>query len=98
MDRKLRCQRCGADMGYVKTERLQLGQAGVIFGLLPNILAGGLDVEIYCCSGCGKLEFFAAAPMESETETLPQRTCPQCGKAHDFDYPRCPYCKYDYYE
>lgn len=79
-------------------ESLQLGQAGVISGLWPNILAGGLEVDIYCCRKCGKIELFAAGPLESETENLPQRACPQCGKAHDFDYPRCPYCKYDYYE
>ena len=27
---------------------------------------------------------------------LPQKQCPQCGKGHDFDYPRCPYCGHDY--
>lgn len=25
-------------------------------------------------------------------ETLPQKQCPHCGKLHDFDYPKCPYC------
>lgn len=98
MDRFLCCQRCGAEMGYVMKESLQLGQAGVILGAWPNILAGGLKVEIYHCRSCGKLEFFAAAPIESEAENIPQRTCPQCGREHDFDYPRCPYCKYNYYE
>ena len=29
-------------------------------------------------------------------DTLPQRQCPQCGKQHDFDYPKCPHCEYDY--
>ena len=29
-------------------------------------------------------------------DDLPQRHCPQCGKDHDFDYPKCPYCDYDY--
>ena len=29
-------------------------------------------------------------------DTLPQNTCPQCGKTHDFDYPKCPYCGYGY--
>ena len=24
--------------------------------------------------------------------------CPECGDEHDFDYPRCPRCKYDYYK
>ena len=29
-------------------------------------------------------------------ESLPQRQCPQCGKQHDFDYPKCPHCDFDY--
>lgn len=29
-------------------------------------------------------------------EDLPQRKCPKCGKEHDFDYPQCPHCGYDY--
>ena len=29
-------------------------------------------------------------------EELPQRKCPLCGKEHDFDYPKCPHCDYDY--
>ena len=31
-----------------------------------------------------------------EEDKLPQRTCPSCGLQHDFDYPKCPHCKYDY--
>lgn len=29
-------------------------------------------------------------------DDLPQRQCPKCGKKHDFDYPQCPHCNYDY--
>jgi len=29
-------------------------------------------------------------------EALPQRKCPKCGKEHDFDYPKCPHCQYEY--
>ena len=29
-------------------------------------------------------------------DQLPQRTCPQCGKEHDFDYPDCPFCGHHY--
>jgi DNA-binding XRE family transcriptional regulator len=29
-------------------------------------------------------------------DSLPQRQCPQCGKQHDFDYPKCPHCDFDY--
>ena len=38
-------------------------------------------------------EFFLADAVE---EGLPQKMCPKCGKMHDFDYPKCPFCKYDY--
>ena len=31
------------------------------------------------------------------SDSLPQKTCPQCGKPHDFDYPKCPHGNYDYY-
>lgn len=27
---------------------------------------------------------------------IAQRTCPECGKKHDIDYPKCPYCKHSY--
>jgi len=29
-------------------------------------------------------------------DRLPQRTCPKCGREHDFDFPKCPHCGYDY--
>lgn len=29
-------------------------------------------------------------------DELPQRQCPKCGKKHDFDYPKCPHCEFDY--
>lgn len=29
-------------------------------------------------------------------DALPQRKCPKCGKEHDFDYHKCPYCGFDY--
>ncbi len=33
---------------------------------------------------------------DNEEEELPQKTCPRCGSEHDFDYPKCPICKYQY--
>lgn len=34
--------------------------------------------------------------VEKQTDDLPQKTCPHCGKSHDFDYPKCPHCGHDY--
>ena len=33
---------------------------------------------------------------DAQLEDLPQKECPACGKHHDFDYPRCPFCGHDY--
>ena len=92
--RTLKCLRCGAAMKNEGRETIQLGQTGWLLGDLPNLLAGGLDVEIWCCPSCGKLEFFCG---REEEPNLPQKTCPRCGGQHDFDDPKCPYCGYDYY-
>lgn len=56
MSRELKCLRCGADMFFLKQEKIQLGQTGYFLGDWPNILAGSLEVEIYGCNHCGKLE------------------------------------------
>lgn len=35
---------------------------------------------------------------ETVEDKICQRTCPKCGKSHDIDYPKCPYCKFNYLE
>ncbi len=35
---------------------------------------------------------------ETTEDKIVQRTCPKCGKSHDFDYPKCPNCKFDYFK
>ena len=108
MDKEL-CLRCGGKMVSKGVEKIQLGQTTFMGGMWSNWLAGALAVEIYVCSGCGKIEFYnhgSARLKDAETCTeddiiggedeTPQRSCPQCGGTHDFDYPRCPYCKYRY--
>lgn len=98
------CTRCGGEMNHIKTEKLQLGQTGWILGDWPNLIAGALEVDIFCCSGCGKLEFYRADIHTERTfpsarhapSELPQVTCPNCGIKHDFDYPCCPLCGHEY--
>ena len=97
MDRTI-CIRCGGTMSHVGTEKLQLGQAGLFMGLWNNILAGSMEVEIYACADCSKLEFYANTENSTanDTDDLPQAKCPRCGKMYDFDYPKCPFCDYTY--
>ena len=92
----MKCLRCGEDMQFFTKENLQLGKTGWILGDLPNLLAGALEVDIYICPACRKLEFYAADINAEENEGLPTKTCPVCGTVHDFDYPKCPKCKHEY--
>lgn len=72
---------------------MQLGKTGWILGDLPNLLAGAMEVDIYSCPKYRKLELYLADEME---EGLPQKQCLNCGKRHDFDDPKYPFCKHDY--
>lgn len=99
--KRLTCLRCGAAMEFLGREKLQLGEAGLLFGDIPHLLAGALELDIYACPDCGKLEFYRPKLTKGELNgyshsDLPQKTCPKCGEIHDFDYPKCPYCNHQY--
>ena len=101
--KRLKCLRCGTEMDCLGREKLQLGEAGWLLGDLPHLLAGALELEIYACSECGKVEFYGPKLTKGELsgyshKDIPQRQCPHCGESHDFDYPKCPYCQFDYYK
>ena len=97
-EKKIRCLHCDTEMENIGQETLQLGQTSFLFGHLSNLLSGGLNVQIWRCPSCGKLEFFSAeAGSEISDNGLTQRECPHCGKQHDFYDTKCPFCGYDYY-
>ena len=96
--KEMTCLRCGGEMRFLAKECLQLGKTGWILGDLPNLIAGALEVEMYICASCKKLEFYAAEMKNVSSSELPQQKCPTCGTVHDFDYPKCPKCGHDYYK
>lgn len=96
MDKGISCIRCGHVMRHIKDDKLQLGQTGWILGDISNLISGALDVSIYTCKECGKIEFFQRHEDNIEDQ-IDQKQCPNCGKTHDIDYPKCPFCKYNYY-
>lgn len=96
--RSLDCLRCDTKMEFLKRENVQLGKTGWFAGDLSNLLSGAMELEIYSCPKCGKVEFFQPFDGESTGDELPKRTCPKCGRVHDIDYPKCPSCKFDYNE
>lgn len=119
--RTLKCLRCGGQMKFGMQQKFQMGEAGFLTGDWPHLLAGALELEVWFCPGCGKVEFFTPGSrnrtsQQDEGEAfdfvgslvnesidsigmdgMPQKKCPTCGKEHDFDFPKCPYCKHDYY-
>lgn len=100
------CCACGGRLSHFSRDKIQLGQAGFFTGIWSNILAGSLEVDVYCCVSCGKIEFFHPLEVELDSQQqgargkivgtsrdgVPQVICPNCGKQIDFDYPRCPMC------
>jgi len=58
MERTLFCLRCQSEMNHIMDEEIQLGRTGVLFGHWSNLIAGSLEVCVYGCPTCGKLEFF----------------------------------------
>lgn len=93
--KELMCLRCSKEMKYSGTRKIQLGETGWVLGDLPNLIAGALEVDIYSCAKCGKIEFYHTEYQQNE---VTQITCPKCGKKHDFDYPKCPFCGNKYYD
>ena len=93
MKKELLCLRCNEEMKYLGTRKIQLGETGWILGDLPNLLAGSLEVDIYSCVKCGKIEFYHTERSET---SIAQTKCPKCGRSHDCDYPKCPVCGYKY--
>ena len=70
--RSVICSKCHGSLRFLKREKIQLGQTGFFSGDWGNILAGALEVEIYCCPKCGKIEFYRPEEYtERETEEGP---------------------------
>ena len=94
------CLRCKIPMRFLGEQKIQLGKTGWILGDLPNLFAGALDVKIFQCPICGKLEFFSTENM-AQNQDRPKATrknCPECGAEHDEDCECCPICGYSYIE
>ena len=92
----MKCLRCGEDMQFLSNESIKLANVGPVIDNLLNLISRGLKVNIFVCPKCRKLEFFLAENKTLDDET-PKQTCPECGTVHDFDYPKCPNCKHEYF-
>ena len=89
--RELQCLRCNTKMQHIMDTKLQMGETSWSFGTWSNLCAGAIEVAIYTCPNCGKIEFFHPDDTTDGTE-IAQLKCPQCGRRYDADYPKCPFC------
>ena len=93
-----RCGNCRTELQFLKREYMQLGKTGWVTGDWPNLIAGALDIDIWCCPACGKLEFYRGGSsgnlLEEEyaEDRMAQIVCHSCGQSHDLDDPKCPFC------
>ena len=75
----------------------------IVFAVMLLIALLMLLLGRSCVKGTKKY-YREKAKMENEEsdttveDEIAQRICPNCGKSHDIDYPKCPHCKYSYLE
>lgn len=95
MDMKKMCCNCNKELTFLSQEKIQLGQVGFFTGTLSNLIDGALEVNIFICNQCRKVEFYALE-NQIEEDLISKINCPNCNFRHDMDYPKCPQCKYRY--
>lgn len=79
------CTNCGEVLQRI-AERVSLhGDCRGIWSLLME----DIEMDVYACPDCGKLEFYRPAAASPEPEELV--TCPACGAQHS-KYINCPNC------
>ncbi len=95
--KRLNCLRCGTEMEFGFQQKFQMGEHTLLLGDWNHLRSGSLELEVWFCPDCGKVEFFTPEAVGTYThKDLPQKKCPKCGQEQDFDYPKCPFCGFDY--
>lgn len=86
MERSLTCLRCGDEMVALGTREFQLGRETIFFD--SHLWEGAMELEIFGCPSCGKIEFFS----EKAREWAAEYECPVCHARYPRDAERCPKC------
>lgn len=66
----MKCLRCETEMQDMGSQELQMGHQSALFGGLTQLLSGSLEVRIFRCPACGKLEFFEDQEEQSFSQKL----------------------------
>ncbi len=97
MPHKPLCLRCHAPMQHLQRAGLltRKSEPFLPVGYVRQSEVTSFEADIYCCPSCGHLEFFRHDPdggEDSDSDQLAQIKCPKCGRMHDIDCPKCPFC------
>jgi hypothetical protein len=68
--KNINCLRCKSKMEFVATEKIQLGETSWLLKDLPNLFAGSMEVNIYICPECKKIELFSSDDNENDEEPI----------------------------
>lgn len=86
MEQSPTCLRCGSEMVRLGVQTFQLGRETLFFD--SHLFEGGLELKIFGCPSCGKVEFFS----EKVQEWTAEYECPICHAKYPRDAERCPKC------
>lgn len=68
--KQINCLRCKTPMDFASREKIQLGQTSWVLKDLPNLFAGAMEVNIYICPKCKKIELFSSDENEDVDEPI----------------------------
>ena len=66
----MNCLRCNTPMKDDGRRDIQLGRHSFLFGDIDNLLSGSLEVKIYICPNCKKIELFESDAEETLSERI----------------------------
>ena len=86
MERAMNCLRCGTEMVRLGMREFQLGRETRFVD--SHRWEGSMELEVFGCPSCGKVEFFS----EKTQEWAAEYECPVCHARYPRDAERCPKC------
>ena len=96
----LKCLRCETEMVLFKHEKIQLGEQS-FWHNWNHLIHGALDVDIYVCPQCGKIEMYMPQNLQynaqkeepdAEPDEIIAKKCTACGRVFSAYASVCPQC------
>ncbi|MDR1703088.1 MAG: DUF6019 family protein [Clostridiales bacterium] len=82
--------------GFIVSISLIIFGAVILYGILYLIIKAAVRNGIIEARVINERNENKDGNEEDNEYDINQVTCPNCGRTHDMDYPKCPYCKHVY--